>query len=86
MKRFARTITLAAATVLVTGLAIAQEIPPKYIPAPIQYGPPPTNQLPNKPTLPPVAPLDFPTGIQVGPGTLSPTFNPPGLQYTMSFD
>ena len=93
MKRFARIFTVTAAVVLLSGLAIAQDDDDnnnnindnplaQYAPAyQTQYQEPQFHTGP----MPTVPPMQIPTGIQVGPGTLSPTFNPPGVQYTIPF-
>ena len=93
MKRFARIFTVTAAVVLLSGLVLAQDDDDdnnnsndnpiaQYVPAyQTQYQEP---QFPTGP-VPTVSPTPFPTGIPVGPGTLSPTFNPPGVRYTIPF-
>lgn len=92
---------MATAVLLIglTGIAIAQDDSEQYTPAagnqyvapPTNpYEPPPINYGPNLDQMPiavPPAPpaFSFPTGIPVGPGTIAPTFNPPGIKITIPF-
>jgi hypothetical protein len=66
MKRFARTLTLAAAALALSGFAMAQDDPPVYAPPPINY-----DEI-VMPTVPPPDPpqITIPTTIPVGPGEI----------------
>ena len=85
MKRFARILTLMTAAVMLSGLAMAQDEDDQSA-ADLSV---PQTQEPQFPLVAPSpAPspspqIQVPTGIPIGPGTLAPTFNPPGVKYTI---
>ena len=81
MKLFKRALTVTAAAVLLTGLAMAQDETAPYAPPPIDY-----NQPAPMPSAPPPPPpkVQLPEGLPVGPMVITPTY-PPGVKGTIHF-
>lgn len=74
------TLALASGLALTQGIFAAEQKPNLAPPNPIP--PPGSVQLPKTPPPPPPPPPKI-EGPKVGPGRIEPTFNPPGVKYTI---